>query len=89
MEALPVIEALDVLKDRLAGLGLILELPVPDQLILERSAETLGRRVGVQPWKASAIEGSVRWWRKQAGRVDDWARDRRRGWDKIAAVATP
>ncbi len=37
MQALSVIEALDVLEDGLTGLGVILELPMPDQLILERS----------------------------------------------------
>ncbi len=30
MEPLAVIEALDILKDRLSGLGPILELPMPD-----------------------------------------------------------
>jgi hypothetical protein len=34
MQAPAVIEALDVLRDGIAGLGLILKLPMPDQLIL-------------------------------------------------------
>src|SRR5207249_4539628 len=42
-----VIEALDVFEDRLTGLGLILELPMPDQFILERTKEALDRGVVV------------------------------------------
>jgi hypothetical protein len=34
MQALAVMEALDILRDGLAGLGLILKLPMPDQRIL-------------------------------------------------------
>jgi len=34
MQALAVIDALDILRDVIVGLGLILKLPMPDQLIL-------------------------------------------------------
>jgi hypothetical protein len=34
MQAPAVMEALDILRDGIAGLGLILKLPMPDQLIL-------------------------------------------------------
>ena len=34
MQALAVMEALDILRDGIVGLGLILKLPMPDQLIL-------------------------------------------------------
>ena len=33
MQVLAVMEALDILRDGIAGLGLILKLPMPDQLI--------------------------------------------------------
>jgi len=47
MQPLAIVEPFDVLKDRLAGRGPILELPMSDQLILERTEEALDRGVVV------------------------------------------
>src|SRR5437899_1387701 len=47
MQALAVVESFDVVPDGLSGLGLILELPVSDQLVLQRTEEAFHRRVVV------------------------------------------
>lgn len=47
MEPLPVIEPVDIVRDRHLGLGLRLKLPMPDQLVLERTKEAFYGRIVV------------------------------------------
>ena len=45
MQSLPVVEPVDIVLDRVLGLGLILKLQVPYPFILQRAKEALDRRV--------------------------------------------
>ena len=45
MQALAVVEHLDILRDGIAGFGLMLEVLMPDELVLERAEEALDRSI--------------------------------------------
>ena len=45
MQSLAIVEHLNILRDGVAGFGLMLEAPMPDSLVLQRTEEALDRRV--------------------------------------------
>ena len=63
MEALPVIESLDIVLDRPLGLRLILKLPMPHHLVLERTEEAFHGHIVVadaRPVYACCFSGKNR-----------------------------